>query len=176
MLSKHIILCPPFSFCLQSFPISRSFPMSQLFSLGGQRIGASASLLPMNIQGRFPLGLTDLISFQSKELPSLLHHSSKASVLRRSAFFMAQLSHPCLTTGKNHSFDYTDFVSKVMSLLFNILSRLVITFLPRSNCLLISWLQSPSVMILEPKKRKSVTASTFFPSIWHEVMRLDAII
>ena len=68
MLSKHIILCPPFSFCLQSFSVSRSFSMSQLFSLGGQRTGASASVLPMNIQGRFPLGLTDLISFQSKEL------------------------------------------------------------------------------------------------------------
>ena len=89
--------------------------MSQLFSLGGQRIGASASVLPMNIQGRFPLGLTDLISFQSKELSSLLlHHSSKASVLRCSVFFMAQLSHPYQTTGKTIALTGQTFVGKVI--------------------------------------------------------------
>ena len=81
------------------------------------------------------------------------HHSSKASILQCSAFFLEQFSHPYMTTGKNHSFDYTDFVSKVMSLLFNMLSRLVIAFLPRRKCLLISWLQSPLAVILEPKKR-----------------------
>ena len=89
---------------------------------------------------------------------------------------MVQLSHLDMTTGKNHSFGYTDFVGKVMSLLFNTLSRFVIAFLPRSKYLLISWLQSPSTMILEPKKIKSVTVSTFSPSICHEVMGLDAVI
>ena len=89
---------------------------------------------------------------------------------------MVQLSHLDMTTGKNHSFGYTDFVGKVMSLLFNTLSRFVITFLPRSKYLLISWLQSPSTVILEPKKIKSVTVSTFSPSICHEVMGLDAMI
>ena len=98
----------PFSSCLQSFPVSGSFLMSQLFSSGGQRIGAStlASILPMNVQDWFPLGLTGLISVQSKSL--LQHHSSKASVLQHSTFFMVQLSHTYMTTGKNHSFDYMD--------------------------------------------------------------------
>ena len=102
MLSNHLILCHLFS-CLQSFPASGSFPMSQLFASSGQIIGASAlaSVLPMNIQNWFPLGLTGLISLQSKGTKSLLqHHSSKASVFWHSAFFMVQLSHPYLTTGK----------------------------------------------------------------------------
>ena len=100
----------PLSSCLQSFPASGSFLMSQLFASGGQSIGAlaSASVLPMSIQDWFPLGLTDLI-LQSKGLSSLLqHHSSKASIIQCSAFFMVQLSHPYMTTGKKHSFDYTD--------------------------------------------------------------------
>ena len=100
----------PFSH-LQSFPASASFPVSQFFESGGQSIGASVSLsaLPMNIQDWFPLGLTGLISLQSKGLSSLLqHHSSKASILQHSAFFMVQLAHPYMTTGTNHSFDYMD--------------------------------------------------------------------
>ena len=101
-------------------------------------------------------------------LKSLLqHHNSKASILRRSAFFIVQLSHPCLITGKTIALTRRTFVDKVMSLLFNMLSRLVITFLPRSKHLLISWLQSPSAVILEPRKIKSATVS---PSICHEVM------
>ena len=103
------------------------------------------------------------------------HHSSKASILRRSAFFIVQLSHPYVTTGKTRALTRQTFVGKVMSLLFNMLSRLVITFLSRSKCLLISWLQSSSAVILEPKKIKSVTVSIVSPRICHEVMGPDAM-
>ena len=107
----------------------------------------------------------DLLEVQ-RVLKSLLqHHSSKASILQRSAFFMAQLSHPYMTTGKTIALTKWTFVSKVMSLLFNTLSRLVIAFLPRSKHLLISWLQSPTALILEPPKIKSDTISTVSPSI-----------
>ena len=102
----------------------------------------------------------------------LQHYSSKASVLQRSAFFIVQVSHLYMTYWKNPSLDYRTFVGKVMSLLFNMLSRLVIAFLPRSKRLLISWLQSPSAVILEPKKIKSVTVSIVSPSVCHEVMGL----
>ena len=102
------------------------------------------------------------------------HHSSKASILRHSAFFTIQLSHPYMTTEKTIALTRWAFVGKVMSLLFNMLSRLVITFLPRSKHLLISWLQSPSAVILEPPKVKSDTVSTVSPSISHEVMGPDA--
>ena len=103
------------------------------------------------------------------------HHSSKASILWLSAFFIVQLSHPHMTTGKTIGLTRWTFVDKVMSLLFNMLSRLVITFLPRSKHLFISWLQSPSAMILEPRKIKSDTVYTVSPSIYHEVMGPDAI-
>ena len=106
----------------------------------------------------------------------LQHHSSKASVLRRSAFFIVQLSHPYMMTGKTIALTRQTLVGKVMSLLLNMLSRLVITFLPRSKCLLISWLQSPSAVILEPKNINSETVSTVYPSISHEVMGPDAMI
>ena len=110
-------------------------------------------------------------------LKSLLqHHSSKASILQHSAFFIVQLSHPYMTTGETIALTRWAFTGKVMSLLLNMLSRLVITFLPRSKHLLTSWLQSPSEVILEPKKIKSVTVSTVSPSICHEVMGLDAMI
>ena len=133
----------PFSSCLQSSPASGSFPMSQFFASGGQSIGvsASASVLPMNIQDWFPLGWTGWISLQSKGLSRVLqHHSSKASILQCSAFFMVQLSHLHMTTGKTIALTRQTFVSKVMSLFFNMLFRLVIAFLPRSKQLLISWL------------------------------------
>ena len=131
----------PFSSFPQSFPASGSFLMSWLFTSGGQSIGASASVLPMNIQSWFPLGLTGLISLQSKGLSSLLqHHNSKASILWRSAFFMVQLSHLYMTTRKTITLIIWTFVSKVMSLLLKTLSRFVIAFLPRSKCLLILWL------------------------------------
>ena len=130
--------------------------MSQCFVSSGQSTGASAStsVLPMNIQGWFPLGLTSLMSFQS--LKSLLqHHSSEASILWCSAFFMVQLSHPYTTTERTIALTRWITFEKVMSLLFHMLSRLVIAFLPRSKHLWISWLQSPSTVILKPKKIKS---------------------
>jgi len=104
------------------------------------------------------------------------HHRSQASILRYSAFFMIQLSYPYMTTGKTIALTVWTFVTKVMSPLFNMLSRLVIAFFPRSKCLLISWLQSPSAVILEPKKIKSVTVSIVFPSICHEVLGPDVMI
>ena len=109
----------------------------------------------------------DLLAAQGTLKSLLEHHSSKASILRLSAFFIVQLSHPYMTTGKTMALTRQTFVDKVMSLLFNMLSRMVITFLPRSKRLLTSWLQSPSAVILEPKKIKSATVS---PSIFHEVM------
>ena len=112
----------------------------------------------------------DLLAVQGTLKSLLQHHSSKASILQRSAFFTAQLSHPYMTTGKTIALTRRTFVGKVMSLLFNMLSRLVITFLPRSKRLLISWLQSLSAVILEPRKIKSDTVSTVSPSISHEVM------
>ena len=144
-----------FSSCPQFLPASGSFPMSQLFVSGGQSIGvsASASVLPMNTQNWSRLGWTGWISWQSGTLKSLLqHHSLKASILRCSAFFTVQLSHPNMTAGKTIALTRWTFDGKVMSLLFNMLSRLVITFLPRSKHLLIPWLQSPSAVILEPQK------------------------
>ena len=152
----------PLSSCLPSFPASGSFLMSHLFASGGQSIGASASasVIPKKIQGWFPLGLTGLFSLQFKGLKSFLqHHSSKALILWCSVFFMVQLSHPYMTTGKTIALTIWTFVSKVMSLLFNMLSRLVTAFLLRSKCLLSSWLQSLSAVILEPKKIKSLTVS-----------------
>ena len=123
----------PFSSCPQSFPASESFAMSQLFAWGGQSTGvsASATFLPKNTQDQSPSEWTGWISLQSKGLSSLLqHHSSKASILQHSAFFTVQLSHPYMTTGKTIAFTRRTFVGKVMSLLLNMLSRLVITFLP----------------------------------------------
>ena len=162
----------PFSSCLQSFPVSGSFLMSWFFASGGQSIGASvsAAVLSMNIQDWFPLGLTGLISLESKGLQeSSPTHSSK-SILWHSAFFMVQLSHPYRTTGKVITLTMQTFVDKVMSLFFNVLFRLVIAFPPRTKCLFISCFQSPSTMILEPKKIKSVTVSIVSPSIYYEVI------
>ena len=118
----------------------------------------------------------DLLAVQWTLKSLLQHHSSKASILWRSAFFIVQLSHPYMTTGKTIALTRRTFVGKVMFLLFNKLSRLVIAFLPKNKYLLISWLQSPSAVILEPKKIMSVTVSIVSPSIYHEVMGLDAMI
>ena len=150
--------------------------MSQFFASGGQSIGvsASASVLPGLIS--FRMDWLDLLEVEGTLKSLLQHHSSKASILWCSAFFIAQLSHSYMTTGKTIALTRQTFVDKVMSLLFNMLSRLVITFLPRSKRLLISWLQSPSAVILEPPKIKSATVSTVSPSISYEVMGLDAMI
>ena len=124
----------------------------------------------------FRMDRLDLFAVQGTLESLLQYHSSKASILQRSAFFVVQLSHPYTTIGKTIALTRQTFVGKVMSLLFNMLSRLVITFLPKSKCLLISWLQSPSAVILEPPKIKSATVSTVSPSICHEVMGPDAMI
>ena len=142
--------------------------MSQLFASGSQSIGVSAStsVLPMNTQDglvSFRMDWLDLLAVQGTLKSLLQHYSSKTSVLQCSAFFTVQLSHPYMTTGKTTALTKWTFVGQVMSLLFNMLSTLVITFLPRSKCLLILWLQSPFAVILEPKKIKSDTVSTFFP-------------
>ena len=154
-----------------------SFLVSWLFASGGQSIGASASasVLPMNIRLiPFRIDWFDLLAVQGTLRNLLQHHSSKASILLHSAFFMVQLSHPYMTTRKTIALTLRTFVSKV-SLLFNTLSRFVTAFLPRSN-LFISWLQSLSIVILEPKKIKSLTVSIVSPSICHEVMGPDAMI
>ena len=156
IISSSIV---PFSSCLQSFPASRSFPRSLFFTSGGQSIGVSASILvlPMNIQDGFPLenrkDCLDLLAVQGTLKSRLQYHSSKASILQCSAFFAVQLSHPYMTTGKTIAMTRWTFFGKVMSLLFNVLSRLVTTFLPRSKHLLISWVQSLSAVILEPKDK-----------------------
>ena len=144
----------------QSFPASGSFQMSQLFTSGGQSIGvsATASVLPMNTQvWSFRMDWLDLHAVQGTLKSLLQHHSSKPSILWCSVFFIIQLSHPYMAIGKTIALTRRTFVDKVMSLLFNMLSRLVVTFLPRSKRLLISWPQSPSAVILEPRKIKSST-------------------
>ena len=128
----------------------QSFPMSQLFAWGVQNWSFSFSIIPSKeIPGliSFRMDWLDLLAVQGTRKSLLQHHSSKASILRHSAFLMAQFSHPCMTTGKTIALTRWTFFGKVMSLLFNMLSRLVITYLPRSKCLLISWLQSPSAVI-----------------------------
>ena len=159
--------------------LSQSFQMTQLFASGGQSIGVSAStsVLPMNTQDWPPLGWTDWISFQSKGLSRVFSNTT----VQQHQFFSAQLSlwsnyHIHTTTGKTIALTRWTLVGKVMSLLLNMLSKLVITFLTRSKRLLISWLQSPSAVILEPPKIKSDTVYTVSPSISREVMGPDSMI
>ena len=168
-----------FSSCLQSFPASGSFPLSQIFTSGGQSIGVSFSISPSNEYSgliSFRMDWFELLAVQGTLKSLLQHHSSKASILQCSDFFIVQLSHPYMTTGKTIALTIQNFVGKVMSLFFNMLFRLVIAFLQGNKCLLISWLQSPSTVILEPKKIKSATVSIVSPSVCHEVMGLDAMI
>ena len=151
--------------------------MSQLCIRWPKYWNFSFSISPYNEYSglvSFRMDWFDLLAVQGTLKSLLQHHSSKASILQCSAFFMVQLSHPYMTTGKTRALTIQIFVDKVMSLLFNMLSRFVIAFLPRSRCLLISWLQLPSAVILEPQKIKSFTVSTVSPSICHEVMGLDA--
>ena len=177
MLSSHLIPCcpllllPPISPSIRVFSnestLHMRWPKYWSFSL---RISPSHEY-PGLVS--FRMDWLDLLAVQGTLKSLLQHHSSKALILWRSAFFTVQLSHPYMTTGKTIALTRRTFVGKVMSLLFNTLSRLVITFLPRSKCLLISWLQSPSAVILEPQKIKSDTVS---PSNSHEVMGLDTMI
>ena len=153
--SNHLILCRTLLSCLQSCPASGSFPVSQFFPSGGQSIGvsASASVLPMNNQDWFSLGWTDWISLQSKGLTRVFSNTTvQKQILLCSAFFIVQLSHPYVTAGKTIAMTRQTFVGKVMSLLFNMLSSLVIAFLPRSKHLLKLWSQKTH------KKQKAIMA------------------
>ena len=169
-----------FSFCPQSFPASETFPMSWLWASDDQNTGALAlAIRPYNEHSGLISLKTDwfdLLAVQATFRSLLQHHSLKASVLWHSAFCTVQLSQPYVTTGKTIALTVRTFVGRVMSLLFSTMSRFVIAFLPSSNWLLISWLQSPSAVILEPQKRNCATTSTFSASICHEVMGLDTMI
>ena len=159
----------PFSSCLQSFPAPGSFPMSHFFSSGGQSMRVSAFSIShsneYSVLISFRMDWLDLLAVQGTLKSLLQHHSSKSSILWCSAFFIVQLSHPYTTTGKTTALTRWTFVGKVMSLLFNMLSRLAIAFLPRSKRLLILWLQSPSAVILEPKKI-SLSLFPLFPHLF----------
>ena len=176
MPSNHLILCHPL--LLPSvFPSIRVFSNESTLHMRWPKYWRfSFSVSPSNEYSgviSFSMDWLDLLAVQGTLKSLLQHHSSKASILRHSAFFTVWLSHPYVTTGKTIALTRRNFVGKVMSLLLNMLSRLVITFLPRSKRLLISWRQSPSTVILEPKKIKSDTVSTVSPSISHEVMGPD---
>ena len=178
MPSSHLILCRPLLLLPPIPPSIRVFYNEPTLRMRWPKYWSfSFSISPSNeYSGLISFGVDsfDLLAVQVKSL--LQHHSSKASILRHSAFFTVQLSHPYMTTGKTIALTRWIFFGKVISLLFNMLSRLVITFLPRSKHLLNSWLQSPSAVILEPPKIKSDTVSTVSPSISHEVMGPDAMI
>ena len=156
MPSSHLILCRPLLLLHPIPPSIRVFSNESTLLMRWPKYWSfSFSIIPSKeIPGliSFRMDCLDLLAVQGTLKSLLQHHSSKASILQHSAFFTVQLSHPCMTTGKTIALTRRTFVGKVMSLLLNMLSRLVITFLPRSKCLLISWLQSPSVVILEPKK------------------------
>ena len=180
MPSSHLILCRPL-LCLTPIPpsITVFYNESALRIRWPKYWSFSFSISP---SGEYPgliffrMDWLDLLAVQGTFKSLLQHHSSKASIFQCSAFLIVQLSHPYVTTGKTIALTRWTFVGKVMSLLFNMLSRLMVTFLPRSKRLLISWLQSPSAVILEPRKIKSDTVSTVSSSICHEVVVLDAMI
>ena len=169
MPSSHLILCCPLLLLPPIPPSIRVFSNESTLCIRWPKGWSfSFSISPSNEYPgliSFRMDWLDLLAVQGTFKSLLQHHSSKASILQCSAFFTVQLSHPYMTTGKTIAFTRWTFVGKVMSLLFNMLFRLVITFLPRSKCLLISWLQSPSAVILEPPKIKSDTVSTVSPSI-----------
>ena len=177
MPSSHLILCRPLLLLPPIPPSIRVFSNESTLRMRWPKYWSfSFSIIPSKeIPGliSFRMDWLDLLAVQGTLKSLLQHHSSKASIPRCSAFFPVQLSHPYMTTGKTIALTRRTFVGKIMSLLLNMLSRLVIIFLPRSKHLLISWLQSPSAVILEPQKIKSDTAS---PSISHEVMGPDAMI
>ena len=177
MPSNHFILCRPLLLPPSIFPSIRVFSNESFLRIRWPKYWSfSFSISPSNEYSgltSFKTDWFDLLAVQGTLKSLLQHHSSKASVVQGSAFFMFQLSHPYMTTGKTIALTRWTFVGKVMSLLFNMLSSLVMAFLPRSQCLLIPWLQSPSAVILEPPKIKSVTVYTFSPSICHEVIGPD---
>ena len=175
MPSNHLVLCRPILLLPTVFPRITVFSNEPILRIRWPK-NWSFNISPSSEYSgliSFRMDRLGLLAVQGTLKSLLQHHSLKASVLWGSAFFIVQLSHPCMTTGKTIALTRWTFVGKVMFLLFNMLSRLVINFLPRSKRLLISWLQSPSAVILEPPKIKSVTVS---PSVYHEVMGPDAMI
>ena len=180
MPSSHLILCYPLLLLPPIPPSIRVFSNKSTRHMRWPKYWSfSLSISPSNEYPgliSFRLAWLALPAVQGTLKSLLQHHNSKASIFWCSAFFTVQLSHPYMTTGKTTALTRWTFVGKITSLLFNMLSRLVITFLPRSKCLLISWLQSPSAVILEPRKIKSDTVYTVSPPIFHEVMGPDAMI
>ena len=169
MPSNHLKLCRPLLLPSWIFPSTRVFSHETVLHIRWPKYwNFSFSISPSNEYSgliSFRMDWLDLLAVQGTLKSLLQHHSSKASILRHSAFFIVQLSHPYVTTGKTIALTRWTFVGKVMSLLFNMLSKLVITFLPKSKHLLTSWLQSPSAVIFEPPKIKAATVSTVSPSI-----------
>ena len=180
MPSNYLILCRPLLLLPSNFPSIRVFSNESAICIRWRKYWSfSFNISPSSEHPRlisFRMDWLDLPAVQGTLKSLLQHHSSKASIRWCSVFFIVQLSHPYMSTGKTIASTRRTFVDKVMSLLFNMLSRLFITFLPRSKCLLISWLKSPPAVILEPPKIKSATVSTVSPSIFHEVMGPDAMI
>ena len=180
MMSSNHLICHPLLLLPSVFPSSRVFSNESALCIRWPKYWSfSFNISPSNEYPgliSFRMDWLDLLAVQETLKSLLQHHISNASILQCSAFLIVQLSHPYMTTGKTIALTRWTFVGKVMSLLYNMLSRLVITFLPRSKRLLISCLQSPSAVILEPKKIKSDTVSTISPSISHEVMGPDAMI
>ena len=180
MPSNHLILCHPLLLLPSIFPSIRVFSNESVLHIRWPKYWSfSFNISPSNAYSgliSFRMDWLDLLVVQGTLKSLLQHHSSKASVLWHSAFFIVQLLHPYMTTRKTMALTRWIFVGKVMSLLFNMLSRLVITLFPRSKHLFISWFQSPYAVILEPPKIKSDTVSTISPTICHEVMGPDAMI
>ena len=180
MPSNHVILCHPLLLLPSIFPSIRVFSNELALCIRWPKYWSFSFNISLSNEHSglisFRMDWLDLLAVQGTPKSLLQYHSSKASTLQHSAFFIIQLSHPYITAGKTITLTRRNFVDKIMSLLFNMLSRLVITFFPRSKCHLISWLQSPSAMILEPPKIKSATLSIVSSSICHEVMGLDAMI
>ena len=174
MPSNHLILGCPLLLLPSIFATIRVFSNEPVLCIRWPKYwNFSFSISPSNEYSgliSFSMDWLNLLTVQGTVKSLLQYHNSKASIFQHSSFFIDQLSHPYLTTGKTIALTRWPFVGKVMSLFFNMLSRLVTTFLPRSKCLLISWLQSPSAVVLEPKKINSVTVAVVFPSICHEVM------
>ena len=180
MPSNHLILCHPRLLLPSMFPSIRLFSNESALHMWWPKYWSlSFNISPSNEHPgliSFRMDWLNLLAFQGTIKSLLQHHSPKASILLGSAFFIFPLSHPYMTTGKIIALTKQAFVGKVMSLLFNMLSRLVINFLTRSKHLLISWLQSPYAVILEPQKIKYVTVSTVSPAICYKVMGPDAMI
>ena len=180
MSFNHLILCHSLLLLPSIFPNISVFSNESALRMRWPKYWSFSFNISLSKEHPGPISFRmdwlDLLEVQGTRKSLLQHHSSKASILRHSAIFIVQLSHPYMTTGKTIALTRWTFVGKVMSLHLNMLSRLVITFLPRSKHLLISWLQSPSAVILEPPKIKFDTVSTVSPSVSHEVMGPDAMI